>query len=251
MKNPQLVATANVTRLMDALSAVQLRGAVEACLMVVDGEPGLGKTYAAAKLAVENNWIYLRAKKAWSPVWMLREMLEDELRIQPERSFAGLFRQALQGLATRLQDGDRQGRPFALVIDEVDHLIRSSLLLETIRDLSDAIYVPTILVGMGKVRTGLGRFPQIASRVGQYVGFERATVEDVRLLADTLAEVPIADDLVATLHRASGGLAREIMEGLASIERQGRRATRPITVADMRGLPLLNDRRTGRPVIVP
>ncbi|MBI1386651.1 MAG: AAA family ATPase [Rhizobiales bacterium] len=250
MKNPQLVATKNVERLMSALSAVQQRGAVEACLLVVDGEPGLGKTYAASKLAVENGWVYLRAKKAWTPSWMLRELLEDELRVAPERSFAAMFRQALGGLGERMKEGYRRGRPFALVIDEVDHVVRSGLLLETIRDLSDAIFVPTILVGMGRVRSGLGRFPQVASRVGQYVGFERATVEDVRLLADELAEVPIADDLVAALHRAAGGLAREIMEGIASIERQGRRTERPITVADMRGKPLLNDRKTGRAVVV-
>ncbi len=45
MKN-EFVKTKNVKSFLNALSALSQRGAKEACLMVVDGKPGLGKTHA-------------------------------------------------------------------------------------------------------------------------------------------------------------------------------------------------------------
>ncbi len=38
------VQTTNVRRYLQALSALEDRGASEACFIVIDGEPGLGKT---------------------------------------------------------------------------------------------------------------------------------------------------------------------------------------------------------------
>lgn len=45
------VETANVKRFHTALTALERRGAQEACLLVVDGQPGLGKTTALHRWA--------------------------------------------------------------------------------------------------------------------------------------------------------------------------------------------------------
>lgn len=124
-------------------------------------------------------------------------------------------------------------------------------MMETIRDLSDMLEIPFILVGMGRVRHNLTRFPAIASRVGQTVEFKVAPLADAQALVDQLCEVPVKPDLVEYLHRAAQGKFREIKEGLAAIERFGKRNPgMEIGVAEMAGQVLMNDRGTSKPVVV-
>jgi len=248
---PIFVKTRNARTFMDGLQALNQRGANEACLVVLDGEPGLGKSATSHWWAVQNQAVFLRAKKEWTPTWFLREML-GELRKTPEHSFERMFRQTVQALGERAAAADRDDVPFGVVIDEVDYISRSSRLLETVRDLSDMLEIPFILVGMGRVRHNLTRFPQVASRVGQYVEFKPAPLEDTRAMVEGLCEVPVRDDLVEFLHKVSGGRFRETKEGIAAIERFGRRNADPegVGVLAMAGQVLLNDRGTGKPILV-
>ena len=147
-----------------------------------------------------------------------------------------------------------ENRVFGLVIDEADHISSRSAILETIRDISDMIELPTILVGMGKINDNLTRFPQVASRVSQKVRFEKASHDDVRALIDARCEVPVAEDLLDFVLRVSGGYNREILEAIANIERFGLRnapGENGLTLADMAGQVILNDRAQSRPIKVP
>jgi DNA transposition AAA+ family ATPase len=249
MRRNAFVTTANVEALLAAVAELDRRGAEEACLIVVDGEPGLGKTHSVQRLSVQSGWVYLRCKKEWTPAWMLRELLET-VGITPEYSFEKMFRQAVAALSDRAVQAERDGGTFCLVVDEVDHIARSSRQLETIRDLSDLLELPTILVGMGQVRSALGRFRQIGSRVAKHVQYRPATLDDVRALAQAQCEVEVADDLCAFLHEQSLGYLREAKEGLAHIERFGKRNGGPVTRDSMDGEVLMNDRKTGKPIKV-
>ncbi|MRN44883.1 AAA family ATPase [Brucella sp. 09RB8918] len=100
---------------------------------------------------------YLRAKKEWSPSWFMNELLEN-LRVTPPHSFAKKYAKALEELAMRQNSAMLDRRTFGLVIDEADHISSKSSILETIRDISDMIELPTVLVGMGKVADHLARF---------------------------------------------------------------------------------------------
>ena len=236
--------TSNFKRFMAAIGALDARGAEEACLIVVDGEPGLGKTTTMEWWAVQTSSVFLRAKKQWTPAWMMRDLIA-ELDRSPEHAFEANFKQAVSALIARMSHAQATGQSFAIIVDEADHVSRSFPLLETLRDLSDLIEVPIVLVGMGKIRHNLRRFPQVASRVAQYVDFKPASVEDVRAIADTCCEVPIGDDLLTYLQRHANGHVREIKEGLKAIELAGvKRAGQPVTLADMNGKELFNDRKT-------
>jgi len=144
---------------------------------------------------------------------------------------------------------------FAVVIDEADHISRKSDLMESIRDFSDMGDIVFVLVGMGRIRDNLTAFPQVASRIAQYVRFEQASTDDVRAFYDGICEVPVADDVVEFTHRVTGGYNREVMEALATVERVGKRNAasegQPVRLATLAGQPIVNDRRTGAPIIVP
>ena len=245
----RFIKTSNTAAFMDALDKLEKRGAREACLMVVDGEPGLGKTATVRWWAVQNSAIFLRAKAQWTPAWFLRELL-SELRRTPEHSFEKMYTQAIQSLGDRHETAQREGKPFALVIDEVDYISRRAEIMECIRDLSDMLEMTVILVGMGRVRHHLSRLPQIASRVGQSVEFKPCTLKDAEEMVLGLSEVPVKADLIAYLHEQTKGRSREIKEGIAAIERTGKRVKTEIGVAEMAGQTLFYSRKDTTAVVV-
>lgn len=243
------VKTSNTTRFLAKVAALQDRGAEEACLMVVDGSPGLGKTETVQWWATQQGMAFLRAKQGWTPSWMLRELL-GELSVAPLRTFEQMYRQSLEALAARSRLAAQEGTLFAVVVDEIDHIARRTDALETLRDLSDMLEIPFVLVGMDRVRSSLTRYRQIGSRVGQFCEFRPLSPDDTAALVRGLSEVPVADCMLDLLHRSCGGYVRELKEGIKAIERCGRRNAGPVTVAMMARQVLLNDRASGRPITV-
>lgn len=246
----QFVPTQNAKEFLAKLKALEQRGAAEACLLVAEGEPGLGKTTTTQWWAVQQRAPFVRAKEEWTPTWFLRDLLA-ELRVTPEHSFEKMFHQAIKALAKYSADAQRDGRPAGVVIDEADHISRNKRMMETIRDLSDMLEIPFILVGMGKVRANLTRFPMIARRVGQYAEFKPMPLSDAQAMVTALCEVEVKPCLVEFMHKAAAGRSSEIKEGIAAIERFGKRnAGTAIGVVEMNGQMLFNDRSTGQPILV-
>jgi DNA transposition AAA+ family ATPase len=245
-----MVHNRNSEAFLSAIEALEKRGAEEACLMIVDGEPGLGKSAFSQWWAVSTKSIYLRAKKEWTPRWMLRDLLAS-LGVTPLYSFEKMYKQARSQLMLLSDEANRENRSFAVVVDEVDHISRKGRLLETLRDLSDDLEIPFILIGMGKVRHNLTRFPQVASRVGQYVEFKPIDLLETIKLTEKSQSVTISEDLIAFLHQTTKGRLREIKEGLKALERFALRNKREkLTLHDMIGQTLFMCRRTGRPIKV-
>lgn len=252
---PGFVETENVKKFQAAYSAMERRGAEEACLMVVDGDPGLGKTTALYHWVAQTQAIYLRAKEEWTARWFMEDLLEA-FRLPPKYSFKAQFRQAFEALVVRQQSHQMLGRTFAVVLDEADHFSKKKEIVETIRDFSDLGDIPFVMVGMGKIRDNFVRFPAVSSRVAQYVRFERAPLDDVRRFLDLKCDAKVSPELVEFVHRATGGYSREIKEAIATIELHAKRnrtgtAEAPVTLADLSGQRLINDRRSGQPIIVP
>jgi DNA transposition AAA+ family ATPase len=250
---PVFVKTENVERFNSAMVSLKKRGAEENCLIVLDGLPGLGKTTSLKHWVAQNSCIYMRAKKEWTSSWFMRELLEN-LRVHPPHSFQNKFKLALKELGSRNMMAMNTGKTFALVIDEADHVSGNGRIIETIRDLSDNLEMPTILVGMGKIRDNLSRFPQVASRVSQYVRFEPASKTDIAKFIGEICEVPVGGDLIEFTHRVTGGFNREIKEAIANIERFGLRNPPDddgVSMQDMAGQFLINDRRSGKAIHIP
>lgn len=245
-----MVHNRNSEAFLAAIDAIENRGAAEACLMIVDGEPGLGKSAFAQWWTVNTQSIYLRARKEWTPPWMMRDMLAS-MGIIPLNSFEKMYTQARERLMLLADEAMRENRSFGVVIDEVDHISRKGRLLETLRDLSDDLEIPFILIGMGKVRHNLVRFPQVASRVGQYVAFEPIDLMETIKLTEKTQNITISKELIAFLHQTTRGRLREIKEGLQAFERFAVRNRRDkLSLKDMVGQTLFMCRKTGRPIKV-
>ena len=247
------VETENVRKFLGALADLEHRGAKEACIVVVDGKPGLGKTSAMARWQAQNDAVYLRAQVGWDGAMFIHNMLR-ELGEEPPRSRVKRYERVIELLFEKWHAAQIARRPFGMIIDECDLVAGKREVMETIRGISDALQVPTILVGMGTLRDMLARYPQIESRAPRRVRFDPATLGDVRALIERRCEVAVADDLVEFVHRASSGYNREVVEAIGYIERFGQRlgdVGAGVSVADMAGQVIMHNRNTGGAVAVP
>ncbi|KQI67979.1 hypothetical protein AN189_12950 [Loktanella sp. 3ANDIMAR09] len=248
------VQTKNWQRFQDGLRGLNTRGAEECRLVVIDGKPGLGKTTILSRWAVQERCVYLRAKSEWTPYWLLGEILTECQEALPHGQEKRM-NAVLATLSRQAQSADMAKRQFAVVIDEADHVAKKASMVELIRDITDLAAVPVILVGMGTIRDQLKRFPQVSSRVSRYVGFRPADVDDVRRFLNERCRVKIADDLVYFVHKATGGYNRELMEAIVSLDEVAMRNPPAdpeigLTLAEMDGRQLINDRATSQPIIV-
>lgn len=247
------VETSNVRKFHGALTELDRRGAVEACMVVVDGEPGLGKTTTLSRWVAQTGSVYVRAQVGWDYSWFINTLLR-ELSIHPPRSKEERYERLLRELSERASRADFEGRTFGIVIDECDLVSTRPAIMEAIRGISDIQFLPTILVGMGKLRENLRRFPQIERRAPRKVRFEAATLEDAQALITGLCEVKVAPDLVEYVWKRSKGFNCEILEAIAHIERFGLRfepGPQGVTLADMAGQSIMNDRSTGSMIKIP
>lgn len=249
------VETGNVRRFMGALKTLDERGAIEACMVVVDGKPGLGKTTTLSRWVAQTGSVYLRAQKGWDYSWFIQDLLTElSVSYQQIRGKRERFARVLQELQIRAEQAAIEDKVFGLVIDECDLVSARAEIMEAIRGISDIQFMPTILVGMGRLRDNLRRFPQIESRAPSKVEFQPASIEDVAALIRGRCEVPVAPDLVSFVHRLSKGYNREILDAIANIERFGRRmdpGPEGVTLADMSGLVVMRNRDTGKDIVVP
>ena len=203
------VPISNHRRLLEAIKRLEARGAPEASSLLVSGAPGRGKAHLTYHWAVEAKAIYLRSNAGWTPNQFMRAMAEN---LNVDQRSRDLF----QRLHSRM---GALGFP-ALCIDEVQHcLANRAEVLETVRDFSDRTKSIVVLVaGEDGVMRRLKELPQIASRIGEVVEFELASIDDVSVICKTLAECDIKPDLVAQIHRTSGGVLRQIMNAIAAVE---------------------------------
>lgn len=204
------VKTENFRRLAEAQKRVEKRGAREACLVLIKGHYGIGKSELTERWATDSGWIFVRAKATWTKRAMLDELAD------------------LMGVDKRGRNQEVQDRIIRrltvemvpVIIDEADFLVGTTAgLLEVIRDITDLTGTMCFLVGMEHFAMKVARFPHIASRVAYPpVELQPLSLADVKATVAAKAEVPIADDVLPILMEQSGGRMRLILGAIANIE---------------------------------
>ncbi|MBF0339763.1 MAG: ATP-binding protein [Magnetococcales bacterium] len=238
MRN-KLANTMNVKRFVAGTIALEERGAREASMLLVVGEPGYGKTEVVEWWADTKDAIYLCGKPGLTPKIVLGDLVR-ELGEQPDATYE-----------KRLQQADRllRTRQTPIILDEAQfYLIDRAAPLEVVRSLTDRYELSLVLVSMDRIHETIVKFEQISSRIAAVVKMTAATVDDVRVCCDTLCEVKIAEDLVEEIHFHTNGRYREIINAIALAERFGKRGKlEVVTRAAMAGEVIAHDWRDETP----
>lgn len=233
------VKTSNYERLQAAIRFVEDRGAPETSWLLVDGTPGFGKTDTIAEWVTKTGAIYIRAKEGYTRSFFLDE-LADKLNVESTGSRKDRFQRITGRL---LVTG------MSIVLDEVQHCLpNGASVLEALRDVTDITETIAVLVaGEEKVQRRIARYQQLSRRIRETVEFCPLTEEDTLMLCRGLADVEIAPDLIAEIHRQSKGRADAIVNAIATVEGQAKRnRTTVVTLADMKGQELVHDWQAAR-----
>ncbi len=219
----KFVQTSNVTRFLAAAASLDDRAAPEACMALIQGEAGLGKTRTARWWAMQSDGIYLRIKESMTAPWLLKDLVTELGEQVPANRTEKLFQQVV-GIMVR--------NPRPIVVDEVEKAIKNISILENLRDISDLIEMPVLLVGREYTWGKLKRHPQIKTRISSSATFQKADIDDIKLLATELCEVKVTDDVIQLINDQSEGYVRQILKALKNAERIALRAkSDEITIA--------------------
>lgn len=183
------------------------------------GVPGEGKTTSIDHAIDKTDGIALRAKIFWTEVSFLSE-LASELRC-PEKIIKSNRKDVKWASVTEHLNNN----PCPLFIDEIDRLVMPSnrhngeKIMELLRDLHDIYEIPVVLVGEENSAINIKENPRFSRRVTHWLEYKGIDLEDARIVADTLCEVSVADDLVEHLYKKSAANIGRIVVGLNAIER--------------------------------
>jgi hypothetical protein len=227
------VKTSNYTRFMRAVDRAESRGSPEAAILLVTGQAGEGKTATLEHWSVEVGAVHLRAKADWTLAYFKRDLCAA-MRIDPHGHADTVFNRVMNRLGT-----DRT----PVVIDEARFCLRdNAAALQKARECCDLAEVLLVLGGIPGLENSIAKHDEISSRVASWVEFAPSTIADVRLVANELSEVPLADDLVAQIQAASDGRIRLVRNAIAVAETIGKRARlKLVSAADVAGQELVYD----------
>lgn len=227
------VRTENYRNFASAVQMVEKRGAGEAGMLLVHGQPGLGKSHVVYNWASEMNAVFLRANVDWTPRYALIE-LAKALKVDARGTAQQLFTRLLEPI-TEAQ--------IPIVIDEAEFTLNNrAAALEKIRDISDRAEVTVVLIGMERIQQTIGGYKQISSRIARVVDFKPASLEDVQAACAQLAEIALTPGLVAEVHRLSAGRMREVLNIIATIEQVAEvNSLETVDVPDLEGIALSHD----------
>ncbi len=214
---PRIAPVKNVQHLLDAYGAVEQRAPGEDGMVLLYGATGVGKTTALVHLINETNGIYVEASPAWTLGSMYRAIV-TEIGLEPRGRSADLERTIVDHMGTK-------ARP--LFIDELDHLLlpganTSLRMLEALRSIHDKSRMPIVMVGMDKIEQKIKVREQLARRVFQWVRFTDLDREDTRVVADTLSDIPVADDWLDALFTATKGRISYLSINIAAARRRAK-----------------------------
>ncbi|EGU44693.1 prophage MuSo1, DNA transposition protein, putative [Vibrio ichthyoenteri ATCC 700023] len=206
--------TENVAQANILLTKLLTRSPAVPGIGLMDGRPGLGKTFATLKLLNNiDNGIYLRAVRLETASTFLERLLKELSIRECPRSKMAKFERAVDALAVE---------PRVIFLDEADYYMDQPELLEMIRDIHDLTNTPIILVGMDKIARKVAGLPQLDSRISARYEFQPATIDDLQIMVRDLFEdgIKVADDLLRRVLIETKGNYRFTAIALETIERK-------------------------------
>jgi len=204
------VFTKSVRQLFDGLNHISHKNkGIERMLLVI-GEPGLGKTEAALYYAAHNpGTVFIRTYELMSGPWLCQTIL-SELGQAP-------FYRSKQNLETIVEILKLQKQ--ILIFDEIDRFARRPEILETLRDIHDAAHNPIVFIGEQSADKALAHDRRLYRRFVETVYFQKLDIDGVRDFLIEMSDIRYSEDAIEKIASNTQGKISEIMLGIAHAER--------------------------------
>lgn len=228
------VKTSNHHRFMDGVFAIQNRGSAEACILLLTGSPGTGKTTTVDNWGSDTYAVLLDGIPGMSLAFV-RDYLARETNTYARGKFAQ---------HEAMVDFFRRSR-YPIIFDEAQHgLANKAECIEYLRRIAERAEVPLVLVchTSEKHRFSEDRLAHIATRVSAVVELKAASVEDCKAYLDELCEVAVDDAIAAQVHQQAVGRFRLMANAARTLENFGAKSGKTALCAgDVKGVRLCED----------
>ncbi len=211
MKN-EFLHTDNVRRAIESATALRNQGEKMPRLGAWHGKAGRGKTETSIYYAGKHGARIVIPRVDSSQLDLLNALYAELNDHSGDRMSR---KQAAFDACLRLMSG----RVEPVLIDEADRISGRTVLVETLRDLSDRTDCPIIFVGTDQMMVQLLQREQVASRLSQVVRFKPLSVEEVGMAAAELSGIQLNPAASEVLHKISRGFFRDLKVALSHIER--------------------------------
>ncbi len=228
------VETSNHKRFMAGIEAVENRGSPEACILLLTGEPGTGKTAAVHRFGSDRMACRLEGVPGMSLAY-LRDYIADQTGVHGKSKyhqhagFEAYFRETQA----------------PIILDEAQHgLPDKGQIIEYLRRLAEKSGVLLVLVchTSERHRFAEDRLAHIATRISDVTTLKTASVEDCTLYLAQLCDVRVDAGIARQVHEQSRGRYRLLANAVKSLEGiAARKKADTLTEADIKGIRLCED----------
>ena len=200
MKN-LFVITKSVKKFHQAIDHInhKLKGIER--MVLVTGEPGLGKTDAAIHYCAQNGAVMIRTLELMTGPWILRKIV-FELGAAPAYRADKNF---------DLIDQLLKSKPRTIIFDEVDRFAHKPEILESLRDIHDIFHCPMVFIGEEMADKKLMSNRRLYRRFVDIVRFEKLDLEGVKYFLNEVSDVKYQDDAIERIAADSDGKISEII----------------------------------------
>lgn len=236
------IKTENYRNLLDGVRFMQSKGSPSACLCLLHGDPGVGKTRNVSKWGADEGAILVKGHVGMTLdgiIWAVNNGL------------------GLKGSSNRTQTIEAQvaalrqnGQP--IVFDEAQFGLKMKqggdrgAGIEYLRDIAERGSTYVLLVCHQSEVPGFSESKHIRTRIAHRIEMKDATAEDTSAFIRGLCEVEISDDACALVHQQTGGKFRLLENAIATLERIASvKKVSGLTGADIAGVTLVVDHEQG------
>lgn len=228
------VETSNHGRFMAGVDMVENRGSPEACILLLTGDPGTGKTAAVHRFGSDRMAVRLEGMPGMSLPY-LRDYLADQTGVYGKSKY-----HQHMGFEAYLRETQAP-----IILDEAQHgLPNKGEVIEYLRRLAEKSGVILVLVchTSERHRFGLDRLAHIATRISASPQLDVASIEDCAAYLAAICEVECDIGVAKEVKTQSRGRYRLLANACKSLEylASTRKATR-LTGEDVKGLQLCED----------
>lgn len=228
------VETSNHRLFVASVAAVENRGSPEACILLLTGEPGTGKSCTVDNWGATHDAIYLEGIPGMSLAF-LRDYLADQTGVRGRTKF-----DQYKGVVDYFR-ANRQ----PIILDEAQHgLPNKAECIEYLRRIAEQANTLLVLVchTSEKHRFGEHRLAHVATRVSAAPELKPANVDDCAAYLAELCEVRTCKGIAAQVFEQSRGRYRLMSNACRTLEVIGGKMGRAeLTAADIKGIRLCED----------
>lgn len=228
------VETSNHRLFIASVAAVENRGSPEACILLLTGEPGTGKSSTVDNWGAARDAIYLEGIPGMS-LSFLRDYLADQTGVRGRSKF-----DQYKGVV----DHFRTSR-YPIILDEAQHgLPNKAECIEYLRRIAEQANTMLVLVchTSEKHRFSEHRLAHVATRVSAAPELKTATVEDCAAYLTALCEVGTDSGVAQQVFEQSRGRYRLMSNACRTLEVIGSKMDKTmLTSSDIKGIRLCED----------